>query len=423
MRISLPSVLRALLVLAVASLATAAAAQAATPKAYVDLGGVCQANVPCYTSIQLAVDESAPGTVILVYPGTYHEHVVVNKTLTLHGQDATIDGDGTGTVLSLTASGSAIEGLALTNGGVGVGLYGASNDRLAHLNVTNVAQGLFFASGATGNLVTKTEVGFATSFTVNVGDQGNSGNRFLQLNLHDSASGLNAYAGSSNLVLEDSTIWNIAPGTGVQIGFSGGWTVEHNEILDSANGIVTDSVSSGSITHNYIAGSENNGIFEAGYQSTVVTHENRIEGNGQSGIALCIAARDNDVRGNVIVDNARYGVEICGRTPPYSNTGNTVSGNYLFSGAGTLGDALDDQGSNAWSGNYYSRNVPWSAPFTIPGTAGAQDANPLTQADLPTPASKNECKKDGWWLLTDGEAPFETQGACVSSTTKGHHSP
>lgn len=418
------SVFRAVsaLVLLTLTIVAVAAQAAPTPKAYVDLEGACQGHVPCYTSIQAAINGSAPGAEILVYPGTYQEHVVLNKALTLRGQGATIDGGGAGTVLSLTTSGATVKALALTNGDVGAGLYGASGNQLASLRITHAGRGIFFAGGATNNLVTDTDIAYAASFAVDVGDQGNSGNQFVGLRLHDSTTGFNAYAGSSNLLLKDSSIWGISPGAGVVIGFSGGWTVQHNEIVGNAVGIVTDTDGSGSITRNYIAGNAESGVYEAGFLSTVTTRENRIEGNGGSGIALCIAARNNDVRGNMILDNARYGVEICGNVSN-PNTGNVIAGNYLFSEAGALGDALDDQGSNAWSGNYYSRNLPWSAPFTIPGAAGAQDASPLTQAELPVPSNKNECKKDGWWLLTDGEAPFANQGACVSSTVKGHHGP
>jgi len=405
-------VLTLALVLLASNIASTQAAPA--PRAYVDPAGACHAKAPCYRSIQAAIDKSAPGTAITAGRGTYHEHVVLDKALTLQGRNATIAGGGSGTILSLTGSGATVRTLTLTNSDIGVGLRGADANRIAGLHVTRVERGIFFSTRATGNLVENTEVADARRFAIDVGDQNDSGNRFLRLRLHDSATGFNAYRGSDGLVLKDSSIRKMAPGPAVVIGWSDGWRVEGNEIVRNSTGILTDTVRSGSIAHNYISRNANNGIDEAGLVSSVTTHDNRIERNGRSGIALCIAARNNDVQRNMVLDNARYGVEVCAHpSPAYFNTDNTVSGNYLFSGAGMLGDARDDQGSNLWSANYYSLNLPWSAPFAIPGTAAAQDASPLVQANLPVPANLAACRRNGWWLLSDGTIPFESLRACL----------
>lgn len=398
---------------ALVTLTNAGAQAAPGPRAYVDPAGKCHGRAPCYGSIQVAVDRSPSGSLVLVSSGTYRERVVVNKALTLRGRGATIAGGRGGTVLTLTGNGATIAKLSLTGGDVGVRLRGASANRLLDLRVAHTRTGIFFSGQSRKNLVRDTEVSRARRFAIDVGDQDDSGNRFLRLFLHDSATGFNAYRGSDNLLLEGSTIRRIAPGPGVVVGWSEGWRVEDNEIVGNATGVLTDTVESGTIVRNFIAHNTSNGIEEAGLLSTVTTHSNRIEGNGRSGIALCIAARGNDVRGNVIADNARYGIEICAHpSPAYFNVGNTVGGNYLFAGA-ALGDAADDQGSNSWLGNYYSRDYPWKAPFAIPGAAGAQDPSPLTVGDLPRPASPGACEGHGWWLLTDGTAPFESREACM----------
>ena len=80
-----------------------------------------------YTTIQEAVDadETLDGHTIFVETGTYFEHVVVEKSLTLRGESketTIIDGGGTGTVVWLEAS-SNVTGLTIRNGEYGIQVY------------------------------------------------------------------------------------------------------------------------------------------------------------------------------------------------------------------------------------------------------------------------------------------------------------
>lgn len=71
-----------------------------------------------YPTIQQAVNAVSPGSVVLVSSGVYHEHVIVNKSLELIGDEKTstiIDSDNNGTAITVMADNVRIEGFTLRN--------------------------------------------------------------------------------------------------------------------------------------------------------------------------------------------------------------------------------------------------------------------------------------------------------------------
>ncbi len=71
-----------------------------------------------YPTIQQAVNAVSSGSVVLVSSGVYHEHVIVNKSLELIGDEKTstiIDSDNNGTAITVMADNVRIEGFTLRN--------------------------------------------------------------------------------------------------------------------------------------------------------------------------------------------------------------------------------------------------------------------------------------------------------------------
>jgi len=74
-----------------------------------------------FLSIQEAINVADDGDIISVAMGKYYEHISVNKSVTLLGKEgATIDGNGTGDVISVTKDNVDISGFTIQNGYRGV---------------------------------------------------------------------------------------------------------------------------------------------------------------------------------------------------------------------------------------------------------------------------------------------------------------
>ena len=76
-----------------------------------------------YPTIQQAVNAAGTGDMVYVRAGTYYEHVTINKSLTLQGEDretTIIDGSGSGMVIYATANYITMSGLTATNGEFGI---------------------------------------------------------------------------------------------------------------------------------------------------------------------------------------------------------------------------------------------------------------------------------------------------------------
>ena len=76
-----------------------------------------------YPTIQSAVNNAEVGDTIFVRNGTYFENVIVNKTLTLTGESSSstiVDGNGTGSVFTVSARNVRIAGFTIQMSGVGV---------------------------------------------------------------------------------------------------------------------------------------------------------------------------------------------------------------------------------------------------------------------------------------------------------------
>ena len=98
-----------------------------------------------YTTIQAAVDAANPGDTVFVYSGTYPEHVMVNKSISLIGEDrdmTSMDGGGAGSTITITADWVNVTGFTVTNGKVAVDMRQVDNNTISHNVISSSETGV-----------------------------------------------------------------------------------------------------------------------------------------------------------------------------------------------------------------------------------------------------------------------------------------
>ena len=115
-------------------------------------------------SIQEAINNASTGDTILVETGTYYEHVKVNKTVSLVGENRVttiVDGGGTGPVIKVTADNANVTGFTIQNGGnipySGLFVGNSTGNTISNNIIRNSAYGteLFKSNGSSiiGNTI------------------------------------------------------------------------------------------------------------------------------------------------------------------------------------------------------------------------------------------------------------------------------
>jgi parallel beta-helix repeat protein len=155
-----------------------------------------------YSSIQEAINNAIHGSSVLVSSGMYYEHLVVNKSISLIGENENttfVDGNFTGNVLNVTTSNVTVSGFTIQKSGLNdsnCGMY--VNGRVADINVSrnivkeNYVGILVFNSTSciiAGNAVfSNYDDGIRLKLCTDIVVSGNiiSSNLFYGINLHDS---------------------------------------------------------------------------------------------------------------------------------------------------------------------------------------------------------------------------------------------
>lgn len=259
---------------------------------------------PKIGTIQKAIDEAKPGDRIIIKTGTYYEHIVVDKTISLIGEDrknTIIDGNCTGTVIHVKSNNTIISGFTIRNSGI-------KQDKRGY--IVSYYEGVCFDKSyncsISGNDITDNGYGISLFWSANNTISGN----YLSRNLN-------------NIVLESSK-YNEIYGNNMEN--SGGIVIVGTYQEQHVLGASTNNIISGNnmtlceirifkdCSYNVISG---NNIKEHVNPSISLqsTSNNNISGNYitnnlQCGISLS-NAKYNRISGNNITNNG-IGIEIDG---------------------------------------------------------------------------------------------------------------
>jgi parallel beta-helix repeat protein len=194
-----------------------------------------------FTTIQEAIINAGDGDVISVRKGIYVEHVVVNKSISLVGEDrdlTVIDGNNTGSVVYLTANTVHISGFTLRYSGLlehGVHLDRSNGNNISqNIIMSTNGIGLYYSSN---NIVSGNTIIF--SFYTAIYAFSSSTNVISNNNISLNKAGIRLQS-SSNNVLSDNTLFSNYDG-GIVIDDSSNNTMYHNNLVNGHNVLILQS--------------------------------------------------------------------------------------------------------------------------------------------------------------------------------------
>lgn len=227
-----------------------------------------------FPSIQAAVSAAKNGDTIYVRNGRYNENILIEKPLTLQGEERNstiIDGGGTGSVINILSGNVDIQGLTVTHGETGIDIR--PSRPVKNITIKDVLVTLNSGAGILSRHSGGEHIIEASVFSYNIGY------------------GINAHQFSQSIIRDNHIFGN---GAGLRVGWGSLIQVRRNIVYhNKTNGIYPDSC--------YYSTFENNLIFS----------------NSTLGIKMGYISSRNIIRGNIVLEN-KEGIRLGLERDPFS---------------------------------------------------------------------------------------------------------
>jgi nitrous oxidase accessory protein len=349
------------------------------------VSGLTTHHVYSGESIQEAVNLAQPGDTIFVHAGTYSEHVVINKTLLLVGENkdnTIIDGGGEGIVVYVGATGVGIHNFTIQRSGggghppsCGIYVFQSNNVTILGNKITNNAGSGIYSVASNSCIIGQnviTDNAWTSIYQV-------SGVFLLDLNdtticenyFENNSYGVYFYNSSHNNLKENYMTNNHH---GIYLTESSNNTIANNSVLKSYRGIVLwGSCNNNRIINNVLVDSTWHNLLIYSSQNCMIIRNNFTNG----GVGMEIADEipnpprfhNNHICHNAFVDNV-VPVQVFESVNIWDN-GYPSGGNYWSDYEDRYPSAKELDGSGIWDTPYVidgnnQDNYPLMNPHTLP---------------------------------------------------------
>jgi len=229
-----------------------------------------------YPTIQEAINNANEGDTVYVKRGTYFENVIVNKTVSLIGEDKTetiIDGGGINSSIRVSANNVLISGFTVQNGRwEAVCIWDYSNATVVNNILVHSTFGVMIANGQ-NNTITSNVI-LENGFGIQVAGWPAWSNTISSNMLANNTWGIEIHDVGGSNIIRDNII--ISSSTGLHLSDSHGNIIYENNIIQSGYGIFVVSSSNSYIFHNNFINNTNQVYFVDSFNNT---WDNGCEGN------------------------------------------------------------------------------------------------------------------------------------------------
>jgi thermitase len=383
-----------------------------------------------FPRIQKAINEVCMGYTIQVEPGTYYEHIIIDRSITLIGKNPSttvIDGRGIESVIIVAAeqgnvnvsgftlqnsgqtllfdeggiilycSNNNVSGNTITNCGFGIGLFGSRDNTIVDNTVSNSVIGIYVERSGGNHLRNNHMTGNSNNFGVlgidildyiNDIDNSNTVDEkpiYYWVNQHEGEvpadAGYVAVVNSTNIFVKSLNLTNNSQG--ILFAYTANSTITNVSVSNSGCGIELDESNNNSISGNLAL--ENYLGVRLAHSNHNIIRSNKVS-RGLVGIDLD-GSSSNIISGNTVSDNTLYfgyGISLM-----YFSSNNMIFHNDFIDN--TVQVFLSDSFNNTWDDGYPSGGNFWSD---------------YSDVDLYYGPDQNETGNDGIWdhpYVIDGD--------------------